>query len=135
MTNQQILEEAIQKASLTTPETFTGLTIDALEDIAELQRFARALWGEGSSGTEPSHYFPAKQEGFRPWKNDYGEYRDWSDVPDKLFKCVICGVDWGVSIRQQRACNNGSSDRPGWQHHLQQMVIAEDPIAYLGENL
>lgn len=24
---------------------------------------------------------------------------------------------------------------PAWQYHLQQMVIAEDPIKYLGENL
>lgn len=23
----------------------------------------------------------------------------------------------------------------GWKHHLQQMVIAEDPIKYLGDNL
>lgn len=25
--------------------------------------------------------------------------------------------------------------KPGWQHHLQQMVIAEDPIQYLGKHL
>lgn len=24
---------------------------------------------------------------------------------------------------------------PQWQYHLQQMVIADDPIAYLGENI
>lgn len=24
---------------------------------------------------------------------------------------------------------------PGWKHHLQQMVIAEDPIKYLSDNL
>jgi hypothetical protein len=26
-------------------------------------------------------------------------------------------------------------DREGWQYHLQQMVIADDPIKYLGEHL
>lgn len=25
--------------------------------------------------------------------------------------------------------------RPAWEYHLQQMVIAEDPIKYLGENI
>lgn len=25
--------------------------------------------------------------------------------------------------------------RRGWQYHLQQMVIAEDPVKYLGENI
>ncbi len=25
--------------------------------------------------------------------------------------------------------------KPAWQYHLQQMVIAEDPIKYLGDNL
>ena len=25
--------------------------------------------------------------------------------------------------------------KPAWQYHLQQMVIAEDPIKYLGENI
>jgi hypothetical protein len=24
--------------------------------------------------------------------------------------------------------------QPGWEHHLQNMVLAEDPIAYLGEH-
>lgn len=30
---------------------------------------------------------------------------------------------------------NDSPKEENWQHHLQQMVIAEDPIKYLGENI
>lgn len=30
---------------------------------------------------------------------------------------------------------NATSTQPNWQYHLQQMVIAEDPIKYLGENI
>lgn len=28
-----------------------------------------------------------------------------------------------------------ATNRPAWQYHLQQMVIADDPIKYLGDNL
>jgi hypothetical protein len=30
---------------------------------------------------------------------------------------------------------NDSPKEENWQHHLQQMVIADDPIKYLGENI
>lgn len=30
---------------------------------------------------------------------------------------------------------NDSPKEENWQHHLQQMVVAEDPIKYLGENI
>ena len=39
------------------------------------------------------------------------------------------GADWFSYIPNYPILNRG------WKHHLQQMVIADDPIAYLGENL
>lgn len=49
----------------------------------------------------PKHDIPAKREGFKPWKNEYGEdYGDWSHLPEKLWHCTVCGIEWGVSIRK-----------------------------------
>lgn len=41
---------------------------------------------------------------------------------------------WGEDrIKDERG--DFISDTPAWKHHLLQMVIAEDPIKYLGEHL
>jgi len=42
--------------------------------------------------------------------------------------------DW-VSPSNYDGLTLGSQELPAWQYHLQQMVIADDPIQYLGENL
>lgn len=48
----------------------------------------------------------------------------WGEAPEE------CGCD----------CDGGPDyfdreEMPAWQYHLQQLVISEDPIKYLGENL
>lgn len=97
MTNQEILEKAIQKAidggwnlSSLDPELkyikeYCNFLVEQGGYMALLTRhdFAKALWGEEDAA-----------------------------VKDGLF------INW-----------------PNWQYHLQQMVIADDPIKYLGENL
>ncbi len=106
MTNQEILEKAIQKAidgGYTNVPKFVGITIEQYAedlltndnkpyDIIFNHDFAKALWGE-------------------PKEVDFGK-RDSGGM--KIF-----GVPKTI----------------GWQYHLQQMVIAEDPIKYLGEHL
>lgn len=90
MTEQQILEKAIQKAidgGWADGETWLNFTIwkAALPNVPSFifnHDFAKALWGEGEI-EENEH----------------------------------------ISIQDP------------WKIHLQQMVIADDPIAYLGENL
>jgi hypothetical protein len=100
MSNQQILEKAIQKAINGGWENNTafydyqsrGISDEAL--LGELifnQNFAKALWGENN-----------------------GWSCDMANCPSK--DC---------------ACGKAKY----WQHHLQQMVIAKDPIKYLGENI
>ena len=58
---------------------------------------------------------------------------EWS-VEEIIFNHNFAKALWGeeriVNIKNYQALK-----RMGWQHHLQQMVIAEDPIAYLGSNL
>lgn len=39
---------------------------------------------------------------------------------------ILRNVPHGVEV---------DTSHPGWQYHLQQMVIADDPIKYLGDNL
>lgn len=40
-----------------------------------------------------------------------------------------------TSYGQEHFIGDGCLPKKAWQHHLQQMVIAEDPIKYLGEHL
>lgn len=45
---------------------------------------------------------------------------------------------WGEEVPENKLVINGRTygkTLPKYQHRLQQMVIAEDPIKYLGENL
>lgn len=45
-------------------------------------------------------------------------------------------IEWGLfSNEQSSSLATTSSFMSEWQYHLQQMVIAEDPIKYLGENI
>lgn len=118
ITNQQILENAIQKAidggwdqdyrvkfSFTNSDgsrRFTARTsVDDWDTYAPIifnHDFAKALWGE--------------ERGENVKVN-----KDGSISPIKASK------PFGMYVI------------PAWQHHLQQMVIADDPIKYLGENI
>lgn len=96
----------------------------------------------------------AIERGFKPWfKNWHVEFPDNPQVVEPLdggelrwhFKEVIFDHDfakglWGndtVPIKGEILGNevNIALEAPSWAAHLQQMVIAEDPIAYLGEHL
>lgn len=46
----------------------------------------------------------------------------WGDWPQLMKDVVPKGV-------------KSVTDKPAWQYHLQNMVIAPDPIEYLGENI
>lgn len=114
MTNQEILEKAIQKAIdggwiVDSDKTLQLAFADAQDamvgnhehspyyyHIIFSHDFAKALWGE-----EP-HYI----------HGGYFSEKDWH--PDN--------VPMPVSYSH-------------WQYHLQNMVIAEDPIKYLGESI
>jgi hypothetical protein len=99
MTNQEILEKAIQKAIAGGWKNGqdwldTIRSDDAPAFTAKLfifnHNFAKALWGE-------------KHDALKEWRKE---------IPD---------LPKPTSM--------------GWKYHLQQMVIAPDPIKYLGEHL
>lgn len=46
---------------------------------------------------------------------------------DEEYMCLCAYEDW--------CCQEDCSSKPMWQYHLQQMVIAEDPIKYMGDNI
>lgn len=126
MTNQEILTKAIQKA------------IDG-----EWRGIKPALWGRiynwGIDVSEDSRI--AKY-----WCN--WKFFDSSEFAERDIEAVIFNHDfakalWGGSVEYLQAENWRSDDGcataefvgPIWQYHLQQMVIADDPIKYLGEHL
>lgn len=76
------------------------------------------------------------------WKRErYTTY-----APDKMAEYLIDKGTWPVIIYSKNFAKSlwGEEEQdwdgegyvtPDWQYHLQQMVIAENPIKYLGENL
>lgn len=111
MTNQQILEKAIQKArdsglvvDYTSKKEVTvydedGYTTLPTEFVIFNHDFAKALWGEAKT----EYFIDGKR--VQPIPGEYVKFH-------------------GVAIKNL-----------GWKHHLQMMVIAPDPIQYLGDNL
>ncbi len=124
MTNTEILTKTIQKAieggfkarsedfkvddRLIDWEVADGVKINiGYEQLVYMHDFAKALWGEAGQHAF-GHTEPA-QDGHKCW--------GWQRL--KAAKSVIVPL---VCI-------------PTWQYHLQQMVISDDPIKYLGDNL
>lgn len=98
MTNQQILEKAIQKV------------MDG---------------GWSTFGVSPSKPIEVDENLL------IGEFKNWH-YPDIIFLHDFAKALWG---EQEQDWDGEGYTTPDWQYHLQQMVIAEDPIAYLGENM
>ena len=123
LSDQQILPKAIQKAidngwRYAWPDWVYSAPslLDELETLAPLvifnHDFAKALWGE----------------------EKYPRYeRHVQSGNDTCRKCGKKAKSWGNPIREN--CLKINDYQLGWEKHLQQMVIADDPIEYLGENL
>ncbi len=131
MTNQQILERAIHKA------------------IDGGWKGVRSSYGTGTS-----FYYPREELLEWQWNETGrifhdGEYEDYESVNVEaiIFDHDFAKALWGeYEMRVRKAVTTQSEEtmypvlRPrvvnmGWRHHLQQMVLAEDPIKYLGENI
>lgn len=106
MTNQQILEKAIQKATNGGWDPKKGLKLAAESSLVS-----------GLTVIEAS--------------------------PLYIFSHDFAKALWGQEIGQDMKSITDHTSReqyirslvPAWQFHLQMMVIADDPIKYLGENL
>ncbi len=66
---------------------------------------------------------------------------DWICEPEVMFDHDFARALWGddeTSIStggEPSPWDDDMSSLPAWQYHLQQMVISDDPIKYLGEHL
>lgn len=112
MTDQQILTKAIEKAidgGWNTNRRAEALADSIINDSTYDQ-------------LEPLIYNPQFAKALWPWRDDS--------------KCPYCDIAFPGSLMHPRPCPLADGFFPFlWQYHLQQMVIAEDPIKYLGENI
>lgn len=114
MTNQQILAKAIQKAKDGGWEEYGTMYFSFDSDpegfISELI--------DGTHDAVPTLNCVIFSHGFAKaiWGEEY--------IPDQLYSTTLL-----PEFKEWHTAN------PAWQVHLMRMVIAEDPIKYLGENL
>lgn len=120
MTNQEILEKAIQKA-IDGGWKFAGNNNEATIEVK---------YRDGYFGNDP--YFLV----------DWHMPTDNSErsVFDVIFNHDFAKALWGEGDSENHTMTEDSllviyHSHTGWQYHLQMMVIAPDPIKYLGEHL
>jgi hypothetical protein len=119
MNNQETLTKAINQAiangwgaeSLGGADTWGGLA------ELEQQYVAKLMFSETGNG----YWLIVFDHEFAKtlWGDD--EIKLWEDTPDP--------------DNDPYGEYTSYTALPNWQHHLQQMVIADDPIKYLGENV
>ncbi len=75
------------------------------------------------------------------WNDKENGWFDWEHhvlATDFIFDHDFAKALWGSKREHMKAITvngKGSYSKPAWKYHLQQMVIAEDQIRYLGENI
>jgi len=116
MTNKEILEKAIQKA------------IDG--GWEQLLNY-KVMWFRNYI---PSHYYIKLQV------NDDGMVSSMEfETNTVIFNHDFAKALWGdkqlIYSHKLPVINNSWQKVKNYEHHLQQMVIAEDPIKYLGDNI
>ncbi|SIC58911.1 hypothetical protein [Mycobacteroides abscessus] len=128
MTNQQILEKAIQKA-VDGGWYPRGIQFDCVTNDDPKGYAWTGTW-EGYQQMEAKGYLPPDTHPVPRlvdvdpelfiFNHDFAKAL-WGDGRDKEGKVPIGDFRWYMG--------------PYWQYHLQQMVIADDPIKHLGEHL
>lgn len=134
MTNREILEKAIQKAidggwdgdtrdhysvSVDSINGIDGLIADvSVEELIFNHEFAQALWPE-----EPEYHLACT--GCEATYNFWEEDKFGDDMPTIKF-CNQCGAKVDKVVHSYLS---------PWRMHLKNMVIADDPIEYLGKYL
>ena len=108
MSNQEILEKAIQKAidGGWQPKS-------SRYDIHTVGKYGYVRWRWSGMNVVPDFSTD------RPWSD-----QDWYTV---IYSHDFAKALWGDY--------SGVDSLPTWQYHLRQMVISDDPIKYLEENM
>jgi hypothetical protein len=95
----------------------------------------KAIKKAESNGYESEVYFR--------WEDYDGEvdFADWEyheHIYELIYDHDFAKALWGEAVYGTLAELRGDAPPnklPHWKYHLQQMVIADDPIKYLGENM
>lgn len=132
MSNKEILEKAITKA------------IDGGWDMFKHGSQGKVPWYIVKGGQMPT---PKVVEGWVPKDSllicgiGMDHYYVWEHV---IFNHDFAKAMWNKDMPRDedyktedelQEAFNVWKDQPTWQYHLQQMVIAPDPIKYLGDNI
>lgn len=118
MTNQQILEKAIQKAIDGGWQGFWGKN-KKLESVTSTQDAISGMPTVTISIEHNGRIF------------GYGGIPVFNVIFNHQFAKALWGEDWLSHNGDEWCCNAGEA----WQYHLQMMVIDPNPIAYLEANL
>lgn len=123
MTNQEILEKTIKKAIdggynfQEMPGEIGDLWLNKMDEWQIEWKTDQYTWNYSVTGLIFSHDFAKALWGEEEHGTDGAK---WGTVDD----CTRCGM-----------IDHEYSTMYCWQYHLQQIVIADDPIKYLGENI
>lgn len=118
MTHKEILEKAIQKA-------IEGGWSAKLNDDLDWWEDDHKAWFDGSLGEWGGHVYPESVVHELIFNHDFAKAL-WGDSP---FPHHYEHPD-GETNQPLRPVNI-----PYYYWHLQQMVVADDPVKYLGENI
>jgi hypothetical protein len=119
VTNQEILTKAIQKA-------IDGGWNDynSLESLQLITNTANTVTLKG--------WVEYVDEG---GNSDESQTNITFHYKELIFNHDFAKALWGEDRIEEPVYRLTSVAIPGWHYHLQQMVIADDPIAYLGQNI
>lgn len=112
MTDQEILEKAIQKA-IGSGWNFSGNNTEAAIAV---------VYKDDYFGNDPCFEID--------WKGSFGKER--RSIEEIIFNHDFAKALWGKDLYVEFP-NPPNFD--SWQYHLREMVISDDPIKYLGEHM
>lgn len=76
-----------------------------------------------------------------PAVNEGRQIPDWTGIHYLIFNHDFAKALWGEEVKRwtgepgHTGVSRITWSMPEWQIHLQQMVISDDPIKYLGDNM
>ena len=98
----------------------------------------KAIQSAIDSGWDSSSFRTCKSFYKKPHESEFldilGEWHDISPL-DVIFNHDFAKALWGEDYQNCDTTILKKVKCVAYKHHLQQMVVADDPIAYLGENI
>lgn len=102
--------------------------------IPALRDEARHIWGEGTKAEKVPHDLPVEHGDYKglPSKHTSKELDDWININHRCKKCQKVIRTWN---ERKKACYYVGKNNLGWKYHVKEMVISDDPVAYLEQHM